>query len=216
MNTNDLIERLAKDLEPATPLWRPGRRAALWCLGAVLYVAMLVIGMRLTERGADSDGWLTWVPQLIALVTGVLASAAAFVSTVPGLPRRVGVWAVGAVALWLASLFVASPGAIEWGGVLGVSHEWTCVALIVGGGAPLMFALTRMLRRGAPLSPAWTGGFAALAVATLANIGACLALPHANGAVTFVWHGGVVAALVLVGALSGRFLFHWRTDRARI
>lgn len=66
--------------------------------------------------------------------------------------------------------------------------------------------LSVMLRRGAPLSPAWTGALAALAVATLANVGACLSLPHANGAVTFVWMGveaGLVSSLVRDGDLAG-------------
>ena len=54
MNTNDLIENLARGLEPVAPLWRPGTRAAMWLLGAVAYVGILVVGMSAVK--ADSSG----------------------------------------------------------------------------------------------------------------------------------------------------------------
>lgn len=139
MNTNDLIDSLAKELEPATPLWRPSRRAVVWSLGAVFYVAMLVIAMRWIDRGEGGEGWLAGLPQLAAVVAGVLASVAAFVSVVPGLPRRAGVWAGAAASVWLSSLVLASPGEVEWRGVLAASHEWTCTGIIVVGGAPLLW-----------------------------------------------------------------------------
>jgi hypothetical protein len=67
-----------------------------------------------------------------------------------------------------------------------------------------------MLRRGAPLRPSTTAAFAVLAAAALANAGACFSLPHANGAVTFAWHGTVVLVLIILGALTGRLVFAWR------
>jgi hypothetical protein len=73
-----------------------------------------------------------------------------------------------------------------------------------------MLVLAVMLRRGAPLTPGATAALAALAVAALANVGACLSLPHANSAITVVWHGGVVLVLAAVAALAARLLFGWR------
>jgi hypothetical protein len=87
------------------------------------------------------------------------------------------------------------------------------VGFIVAGGAPLLAVLAWMLRRGAPLEPATTAAFAALAVAALANVGACVSLPHANNAVTLFWHGGVVAAVTVGAAVCGRLLFSWRLRR---
>jgi hypothetical protein len=66
-----------------------------------------------------------------------------------------------------------------------------------------------MLRRGAPLNPATTAAFAALSVAALANVGACVSLPHANDAVTLAWHGGTIAVVTACAAASGRRLFSW-------
>jgi hypothetical protein len=73
-----------------------------------------------------------------------------------------------------------------------------------------MAVLAVMLRRGAPLAPAATAALVALAVGTLANVGACWSLPHASNEITLVWHGGTVLALVLVAALAGRAVFRWR------
>ncbi len=208
--TEDLIDKLALGLEPVPRLRSPGRRATLWAFGATLYVVLAVVGMGWLV--GSIAGWPAsfWVAQILAVATGVLASAAAFASVVPGASNRWRAWTVPVALLWLATLVVASPAQIDWAAVPAASHEWLCVGVILAGGAPLMIVLTSLLRRGAPLTPAATAGFSALAVAALANVAACMSLPHANGAVTFAWHGGVVVAAVLVAALCGRLLFAWR------
>jgi hypothetical protein len=211
MNTDDLIDNLAQGLEPAPPLPAPARRAMVWSLGAGLYIVALVLGMGVVTSSAGGGGAPLWVSQAAAVVAGVLASVAAFASVVPGLAGRVRAWAVAAALVWLATLVAASPAAIDWAAVPAASHEWVCVGFIVLGGAPLVIILARMLRRGAPLRPATTAAFAALAVGTFANTGACFSLPHANGAVTLVWHGGVIGVVVALAALSGRLVFAWRS-----
>ena len=215
MNTNDLIENLGSGLKPIAPLWRPGRRAAAWSVGAAIYLAIPVVVMSMVNTRAGGAAPDFWAPQIAAVVMGVLASRAAFVSVVPGLPRRSLLWAVLAALVWLATLVVASPQDFDWATVLVANHEWVCVGFIVIGGAPLMWMLAVMLRRGAPLRPATTAAFAALAVGALANVGACLSLPHANSAITLAWHGGVVLTLVLVAALTGHLMFGWRAARSR-
>jgi hypothetical protein len=152
------------------------------------------------------------VSQAAAVVTGVLAALAAFNSVVPGSPN-LRVWAVLAGVVWLGTLVMSS--AWDWAAVATASHEWLCVGFIVLGGAPLMVALAVMLRRGAPLRPAATGALAALAVGALANVGACLSLPHANGAITFAWHGGTVVLLVAAAAWSGQLVFRWSGAQSR-
>jgi hypothetical protein len=215
MNTNDLIDNLAQGVKPITPLWRPGRRAAVWCLGAAVYLGLFVAGMSAVNAHAAGAGAGFWVSQIAAVVMGLLASRAAFASVVPGLPQRSRGWAVLAALVWLGTLVAASPRDFDWTTVLAASHEWICVGVIVIGGAPLMGVLAVMLRRGAPLSPATTAAFAALAVGALANVGACLSLQHANSAITFAWHGGVVLALVAVAALTGHLVFVWSNERSR-
>lgn len=214
MNTNDLIENLGRGLEPIAPLWRPSTRAAAWSLGAAFYVGILVVGMSVGKSGTAGAGTGYWVSQIAAVVMGLLASRAAFASVVPGSSKRAWLWAVLAAVVWLGTLAFASPWDFDWATVLGATHEWLCVGFIVIGGVPLMWVLAVMLRRGAPLTPGATAAFAALAVAGLANVGACLSLPHANSAVTLAWHGGVVLALVLVAAFAGQLVFRWNAARS--
>ena len=213
MNTNDLIENLAEGLKPAAPLWRPSRRTAAWAIGAALYLGALVAMMLAGAATATSTDASFWVPQIAAVVTGLVASHAAFASVVPGLSRRASVWAVVAAMVWLATLATSPPWDVDWARVFAASHEWICVGFVVGGGLPLLLALAAMLRRGAPLSPTTTAALAALAVGALANVGACLSLPHANNEITLAWHGGVVLALVAVAALTGHLVFTWSTAR---
>jgi len=214
MNTNDLIENLVRGLKPVAPLWRPGRRAVAWSVCAAFYLGILVVAMSAVRADADGVGMGFWVSQIAAVVTGLLASRAAFTSVVPGLPKHSRVWAGLAALVWLGTLVASSPWEFDWATVLAASHEWLCVGFIVIGGAPLMLVLAVMLRRGAPVNPGATAAFAALAVGVLANVGACLSLPHANSAITFAWHGGVVLALVSVAALAGRLVFGWNLARS--
>jgi hypothetical protein len=108
--------------------------------------------------------------------------------------------------VWLGSLIAAGG---EPASIVGAQHEWLCVAVILVGGAPLLAVLAAMLRRGAPLNPAVTAAFAALAVGTLANVGACVSQPHADHYVTLVWHGGAILALALACVLGARLVLRW-------
>jgi hypothetical protein len=169
-------------------------------------------GGEANANGADARFWMS---QIAAVVTGLLASWAAFASVVPGMPNHSRAWAALATVVWLGTLLATSPWEVDWATVAAAQHEWICVGFIVIGGAPLMLVLATMLRRGAPLTPRVTAAFAALAVAALANVGACISLPHANSEVTFAWHGGVVLALVFVAALTGHLVFAWRAAQSR-
>jgi hypothetical protein len=210
MNTDDLVQKLADGLEPAVPLQRPAARAGVWFAGAVLYIAALAIGMGFINGYPDGVDVRSWAVQIAAVVTSLLAGAAAFASVIPGLSSRSRFLAIAAAVLWLVILATTSTGDADWSAVSSATHEWWCVGFIVAGGAPLLVVLARMLRRGAPLNPATTAAFAALSVAALANVGACISLPHANNAITLAWHGGVIAAAAMGAAACGRLLFFWR------
>jgi hypothetical protein len=208
MNTNDLIERIVERPEPVAPLPSPGRRTAVWLLGAAAYVGVLVAAVAVLDGTAPAAPG--WPPQLAAAATAILAAGAAFASVVPGAAGSMRGWAAAAALLWLAAVVAATPGNVDWAAVPEARHEWWCVGFIVLGGAPLAGVLAWMLKRGAPLAPATTAACAALAVAALTNVGACFSVPHPNGAVTIAWHGGVTLLLVIIAAANGRRLFSWR------
>ena len=210
MNTNELIDRLAQELVPVKPLWRPAKRAAAWLLGAAIYVALLTLSMSAggPSRGVAPPGVL--VSQVAAIVTCFLASRAAFASVVPGHPKTVLVWPVLAAVFWLATLIGFAPWQSEPGAILAARHEWWCVGVILVGGAPLLASMVVMLRRGAALTPTMTGALAAIAVGALANIAACFWRPHPNDDVTLVWHGGAILALVLLCVCGAAFVLRAR------
>jgi len=216
MNTNELIESLAQNLAPVKPLWSPVKRAAVWLLGAAVYVALLTLSMSASgpSAGAAPPGLL--LTQVAAIVTCFLASRAAFASVVPGHPKTVLVWPVVAGLFWLATLIGSAPWQTEPGALLAARHEWWCVGVILIGGAPLLAALVVMLRRGATLTPTMTGALAAIAVGALANVAACFWRPHPNDDVTFVWHGGAILALVLLCVNCARFVLRSGRWRERV
>ncbi len=211
MKTDDLIDRLATDLAPVTPLRRPGWRAAAWAVGAGLYVLALTVAMAQPGVPIETVGRLLLVSQIAAAATGVLAVLAAFASVVPGHSRGVFAWPIVAAVVWLGALAAGSIGGAHVGTVLGAESEWVCVAVIVLGGAPLVAVLAAMLRHGAPLRPSTTGALVAVAAGALTNVGACFSRPHTDDAVTLAWHGGAVLALVVLCVLASRFVLNWRS-----
>jgi hypothetical protein len=214
LDTDDLIETMAQELQPVAPLPPHGKRAAAWLSGAALYVGALVFGLAWMNGIAGTAGAAFWWSQAAAVAVGVLAGAAAFESVVPGAASSLRWWAITAAVVWLGILAASLQGGVDWSAVAGANHEWLCVGFIVIGGAPLAAALVRMLRYGAPLAPATTAAYVVLAAASLAGVGACLALPHPNGAVTLVWHGGLTLLLVVAASAGGPLVFSWRSRRS--
>jgi hypothetical protein len=217
MNTNELIQRLSRDLSPVEPLWRPERRATVWMAVAAIYVAVLTALLAKSGAGVDLASPRVWLPHVAAIATGLLASWAAFASTIPGHSRRPGVLAAIGALVWFAVVVVASRWHSDAATIVAARHEVACVGVIVLGGAPMLVAMAVMLRRGASFTPGTTAAFAALAVGALMNIGACFWRPHAVDDVTLVWHGGAILALVLACALGASLVptaFRARLNRS--
>jgi hypothetical protein len=206
MNTNDLIQRLTSDLAPIEPLWRPGRRAVAWLLAAAIYVVVLTALLAKSGAPLELASPRVLLPHLAAIAACLLASWAAFASVIPGYSRGPAVWAAIGALVWIATVVVASQWHSDVATIVSARHEVACVAVIVLGGAPLLVAMSALLRRGAPFTPATTAGFAALAVGAITNISACFWRPHAVDDVTLVWHGGAIVALVLACALLARLV----------
>jgi hypothetical protein len=209
MNTDRLIEHLADRLSPVQPLRRPGLRAFVWLCGASAFLGVLALSMTSTADVAINGTGIAFVgPQLVAVLTSILAAWAAFTSVIPGYSRTAFIWPLVAGVAWIGALAIGVPQA-PTGAILAAPREWMCVTLIVLSGGPLMAAMWLMLRRGAPLHPSVTAALAALAVGALANVAACVSHPHTNNAITLVWHGATIAVLVGIAAVTGRLALTW-------
>src|SRR5882672_1972289 len=212
MKTDDLIDRLGRDLTVVRPLPTPGMRTAVWMLWATGYLVVVAVMMFAVMSSAGATPTpLYLVQQSAAIVTGIIAARAAFVSVIPGWNNRVWVLPAIGATVWTVSLLWAGVRDLQTTGTLGVTSQsdWPCVASMTVGGLLVGFPLAWMLRRGAPLTPNLTVGLAALAALSVANIEACLTRPHAFALTVLLWHGGTVAAIVTLCALMGHRWLRW-------
>ena len=212
MKTDELIDRLGRDVTVTRPLQTPGMRTAVWMVWALSYLILVAVMMFAVMSSAGvTPTPLYLVQQSAALVTGIMAARAALASVIPGANDRVWVVPAIGVATWAAALLWAGVLDLQASGTLGVTSQsdWPCVASMTVGGLLVGAPLAWMLRRGAPLTPNLTVGLAALAALSVANIEACLTRPHAFAMTVLMWHGGTVAAIVTLCALMGHRWLRW-------
>jgi hypothetical protein len=212
MKTDDLIDRLGRNATVTRPLPTPGMRTAAWMVWAVSYLVVVAVMMFAVMSSAGvTPTPLYLVQQGAALVTGIMAARAAFASVIPGANNRVWVLPAIGAAAWGLSLLWAGVLDLQASGTLGVTSQsdWPCVASMTVGGLIVGSPLVWMLRRGAPLTPGLTAFLAGLAALSVANIEACLTRPHAFALTVLLWHGGTVAAVAAVAALTGRRWLRW-------
>jgi hypothetical protein len=218
MKTDDLIDRLGRNATVARPLPTPGMRTAAWMVWAVSYLVVVAVMMFAVMSSAGvTPTPLYLVQQGAALLTGIMAARAAFVSVIPGANNRVWMLPAIGAAAWGVSLLWAGVLDLRTAGTLGVTSQsdWPCVASMTVGGLLVGAPLAWMLRRGAPLTPGLTAFLAALAALNFANIEACLTRPHAFALTILLWHGGTVAAVAALCALTGRRWLRWPNPATR-
>src|SRR6267143_4417134 len=212
MKTDELIDRLGRDVTVSRPLQTPGMRTAVWMVWALSYLILVAVMMFAVMSSAGvTPTPLYLVQQSAALVTGIMAARAALASVIPGANNRVWVLPAIGATVWTVSLLWAGVRDLQTSGTLGVTSQtdWPCVASMTIGGLVVGSPLVWMLRRGAPLTPGLTAFLAALAALSVANIEACLTRPHAFAVAVLLWHGGTVAAIVTLCALMGHRWLRW-------
>src|SRR5258708_26659071 len=96
MNTDELIDRLGRDVTVTRPLQTPGMRTAVWMVWALSYLILVAVMMFAVMSSAGvTPTPLYLVQQSAALVTGIMAARAALASVIPGANDRV--WVVPAI-----------------------------------------------------------------------------------------------------------------------
>ena len=212
MKTDELIDRLGRDVTVTRPLPPPGTRTVMWMVWAAMYLVVVTVMMFAVMSSAGvTPTPLYLVQQSAAILTGIMAARAALLSVIPHANDRVWVLPAIGAATWAVALLWASVLDLQVSGTLGVTSQsdWPCVASMTVGGLVVGAPLVWMLRRGAPLTPGLTAFLAALAALSVANIEACLTRPHAFAATVLLWHGATVAAVAALCALTGRRWLRW-------
>lgn len=212
MQTEELIRALAANAAPVHRLAHPAVRAMTWMLLSVVYVAAFVwvAGVRpdLSVKLADPR---FQIEVGAALLTSMMAAAAAFCAGCPGRPLWERFAPLPFLAVWLASLGEGCWR--QWvqkgpeGLVLQV--DLTCFQNITMVSIFPAIVILIMIRQGAPLAPMSTTGLATLAAAALGA--AALRLFHTQdmSLMLLVWQLGTVALLAGLGFLLGRFFLRW-------
>lgn len=213
MDTDALIKSLASTSAVVRPLPRPGIRTAVWMLGSLAYVALVVSVMTprpdLSLIVADPRFLLE---QSAALMTAMTAALAAFCLNIPDRQGRAVFVPVIPLAVWVGSLGSDCVRTIMTAGWAAVPFEqdWMCIPAIALAGAVPASLMVLMLRRGAPLNPTLSMALGGLAAAGLGSFG--LRLFHAEDAslMVLVWQLGTVAVLALLTGAMGRQVINWQ------
>jgi hypothetical protein len=214
--TRELIDTLVECATPVRRLRPPLVRAMLWLAFAALVVVLIAVGhgvradllVRLDEPKFAANGGA-------ALLTGILATLAAFTTSLPDRSRWWLLLPLPALAVWIATIgygcfadwISAGPDGIRPG------EEVRCFALLVLTSGPLAIALAAMLRYATLLRGGAVAMMGGLAVAAITASALSLFHNHDATVLILVWNLGTVALITGLGALFGRGMFRWMASR---
>jgi len=212
MQTERFIQSLADAADPVRPLAPPWARTAVWLTIAVPYIVLVVYVVSPRPDLLAKFGETRYIiEQLAALTTGISAALAAFATTIPGYSRKVLIFPLLSLAVWLGSLGQGCVQAwLQYGeSVLSLRPDWFCFPGIVLVGAIPAIAMVVMLWRGAPLMPSATVALGGLAAAGLGNFGLRLFHPQDVSLMVLFWQFGSVFILTVLAGCVGRFILNW-------
>lgn len=214
ITTPDLINSLAASATPVRRLRPPLTRAALWMLVALAVLVLLAVsqGIRtdLLERLQDP---VFAIGLAATLLTGVLATIAAFMVSLPDRSRFWPILPVPALIVWLST--IGYQCLTNWVSVdpdgISAGETARCFATLALTSLPLSLVLGTMLRHAAPLWPAATALTGSLAVAAMTAT--ALSLFHEIDATVMIlaWNVGTAVLFVGLGALVGPRMLSWAT-----
>ena len=207
MRTEDFIVELAGRAEPVRPLSSHSVRLASWLALAIACAsaAILFLGVRLDAATVFSTPAFLQTG-IVAAAAAAVAAAAALILAIPGAERtpalRTG--ALGLIALWAGFLGTAI---IRGGHGFALASDWpVCFARVALIAAVPAAGLFLMVRRAAPLRPAWTGGLAAVAAASIGGLAIQFVCPNVDPGHAWLGHFSPILMLGALGAVAGRRL----------
>jgi len=213
VKTSDLIDRLAADLKPE-PRNRLPRLIALGALGGAA-VSGLVVGSLWGIRPDMAAALRTppfWIKEFFVL--GLAAVGFLAVLSLARPAGKAGRPAFLAVAIAsglgaLAVLQLASAPPELWKRLVMGKTSAVCPWLIMLLAIPVMLGLTWAMRRMAPTRLRAAGAMAGLTAGALSALIYSVSCDESAMPFVFVWYGGAIAAMAIVGALMGPRLLRW-------
>jgi hypothetical protein len=205
--TRDLIDTLVECATPVRRLRPPIVRAMLWLAFAGLVLALIAAGNGVRTDLMARLGEPKFAASMgAAFLTGILATIAAFMISLPDRSRWWLLLPLPAVAMWITTIGYGcfadwvSPGPDG----IRLGEEARCFALLVLTSVPLATALAAMLRHAALLRSGAVAVMGGLAVAAITASALSLFHDHDATVLILVWNLGTVALITGLGALFGR------------
>ena len=216
IKTPDLIASLAANATPVRRLRPPVIRAACWLLLAAVVLALLAVsqGIRpdLVQRLQEPA---FAVSMAASLLTGVLATIAAFLVSLPDRSRLWLLLPVPALVGWLSN--VGYQCLTQWVAIgpdgMSFGEAARCFATLVLTSLPLSLAMLVMLRYAAPLRPIAATSMGSLSVAAITAT--ALSLFHVFDATVMIlmWNFGTTVLFVGLAGVFGSKMFRWVAPR---
>lgn len=212
ISTPDLIASLTANPRPVRRLRPPLLRACCWLVFAALILALLGFshGLR-SDISAQLANHAFVIGIASSLLTGVFATIAAFMISLPDRSRLYGLLPLPPLIVWLSTISVGcltdwvsvGPGGMQMGEAV------SCFATLVLTSLPLSLALLVMLRYTARLRPIAVTWIASLAVGALTA--SALSLFHDIDATIMIllWNLGAAALIVALGRIFGGRMLSW-------
>jgi hypothetical protein len=208
IQTDELIESLAAQLQPVRPMRSPLLRALLW----LAVVSAVVGGFLMLHRGGLNIFMQRIAVPRVAVecfasgLTAITAVMAAFELSVPGRSPRWAVVPLPPLLLWLAAsgLGCLSNGWSLYGADGFVGESYSCFAFIAIASLPLATGLFWMLRRARPIAPLPVAALGTLGVAATAAFILEFFHPFDVTVIDLALHLAAVALVMLIGTLWRR------------
>lgn len=202
MQTEQVIEQLAAQLEPVKRLRTPSERALIW-MALVGCAAALVI---LRYAHMDTALQRLSIPRITLECTaiGLTAVAAILAAFQISIPDRSARWAWLPLPPFLVWLGASGLGCLRSGLLFhthgtAIGESSHCFLFIVAVSVPLAVLLFAMLRRARPVNPIPVAAMGTLGVAASAAFLLEFFHPFDVTAIDLAMHLAAVAALILLG-----------------
>jgi hypothetical protein len=216
IKTPDLIASLAANATPVRRLRPPVMRAACWLLLAAVVLTLLAVNQGLRPDLVQRLQEPAFAASMAAsLLTGVLATIAAFLVSLPDRSRLWLLLPLPALVAWLSN--VGYQCLVQWVAIgpdgISLGEAARCFATLVLTSLPLSLAMLVMLRYAAPLRPTAATFMGSLAVAAITAT--ALSLFHVIDATVMIlmWNFGTAALFVGLAGVFGRRMFRWVAPR---
>ncbi len=213
MNTEALIESLAKDVPPV------GRNAVGWRLalglvggGMVTIVAVaLLLGLR-PDLDLAMRGFNFWMKWTYTISLGTIAIWATARLARPDSQKGPSLWIVVlplAALAGIGAVELARTPSAEWL-AMWLGYSWKlCSLLVFLLSAPIFIGLLWSFRKLAPTRLRAAGGTAGLAAGAWAATLYCLHCPEVSALFVLTWYTLGILLAAAVGALLGPRLLRW-------